>query len=203
MRTPREALIDRVLLLYAIDKVNEYGVMEGPFKLMKVPFVSQLAMNRHKRKGFNYTFFRYMHGPLSTEIYEDANALEKAGFITGAQSKGRIQMTPEGVNLLNSLSDLFSENEHITREIDRAARECAPLSFGQLKRRVYDIEVKYGSGSVPIREIPSYTTVLGNLNREEARDEFKLDEDWLDSIYGIFDMTPEDRQKLRVIRKAS
>src|SRR3972149_2547917 len=143
MRTPREALIDRILLLYAIERVNEYGLMEGPFKLMKVPFLSQRAMNNDGEKGFNYTFFRWDYGPLSTEIYDDRDTLLRAGYITQVGTKGRIYPTEGGKQLLESLRDLFAENEGILRKIDHEAKRCANLTFSELMNAVYAMKVRF------------------------------------------------------------
>src|SRR5713226_780820 len=75
MRTEIETLIDKLLLLYSIEQGNKYGLMEGTFKLQKVPFASELSMNEQGTKGFNYTFFKYWYGPMSKEIYVDGTAL--------------------------------------------------------------------------------------------------------------------------------
>jgi hypothetical protein len=202
MRNPREALIDRILLLYTIAKVNEHGCMEGPFKLMKVPFRAQHAMNEERKKGFNYTYFKWDYGPLSTEIYDDRDVLVRAGYVTEVGTNGRIYLTEEGTKLLGSLRELFEENDEIVRKIDEEAKKCSNLTFGRLKELTYEIKVPYGNRAIAVKDVPRGMQVLGKVRKEEAKKVFELDDDWLDSVYGIFDRTPEDRKKLTIIKKA-
>lgn len=202
MRTQREALIDRILLLYVIAKVNEYGMMEGPFKLMKVPFLSQRAMNSEGEKGFSYTFFRWDFGPLSTEIYDDRDALTRCGYVTQVGSKGRIYPTEDGIRLLESLGELFAENADIVKKIDREAKKCADLSFAPLKNLVYGTRIQVADRQLPVRDAPRGAQVLGKIDEGEVKERFEIDEDWLDSLCAVFDTTAEKRAKLGLIRKA-
>lgn len=199
MRTRKEALIDRVLLLYAISQVNKYGAMKGNFKLMKLPFLSQRALNSKGIKGFSYGFYREKYGPFTTEIYDDANALEKAGYLTRVGNRGPIYLTDEGEEFLAGLESLFQENELIQGELDRIAKHCAPLSFNELKELVYAKKVRFGDTRVTIRELPQGAPVIGKLKEEECRSKFEIEEDWLDTIDEALSLTAEERDKLEIV----
>jgi len=201
MRTARETIIDRLLLLYTVDQGNKHGFVDGPFKLQKLPFAAELKMSAEGEKGFNYTFFRYTHGPISTEVYEDRDALQTAGFMRHAA--GLIRLTQEGQDLLESVRPLLKKNEQILSHIDWAAKRYANLSFGQLKTAIYQVKVRWAGRAVPIAEIPTCVNVLTKLSEQEAGVKFKLDDNWLDSLWGIFDYSQQDLDKLQTVRRVA
>lgn len=201
MRTEAEIIIDRLLLLYAVKQANEYGRMEGTFKLQKIPFAAQLKMNAERVKGFNYSFFRYTHGPLSKEIYEDGGALHSAGVITSL--KGAIELTAPGENLFGTVQQLYAENKEITDYIEASARAYAPLSFGTLKRRIYALTVPWGGDTWKVGEIPECTDILTKLEANEAKIQFQIDDDWIDSLWGSLHYTEEQSRKLKIVDKVA
>jgi uncharacterized phage-associated protein len=198
MRTAKETLIDRLLMLYTVGRANQCGFMEGPFKLQKLPFAAQMRMNSQRQKGFSYTFFRYDHGPMSTEVYEDRDALQRSGMITGHQ--GPVRLTARGREVLSSAAPLFKKNRQIVSHIDWAASKYAGLSFGRLKDAIYGTKVKVRGKTVLIRDIPACVNVLTKLSEGEAQAEFRLSDDWLDSLWGIFDYSRDDWEKLKTVR---
>ena len=201
MRTAKETLIDRLLLLYTIDQGNKYGFVEGPFKLQKLPFAAELKMSTEGEKGFNYTFFRYTHGPISTEVYEDRDALEAAGFM--GYARGLIRLTQKGQELLESVSPVLNKNEQILGRIDWAAKKYAALSFGELKAAIYQVKVRWAGKAVPVGEIPACVNILTKFSEDEAKAQFKLSDDWIDSLWGIFDYTEHDWKKLRKVHRVA
>lgn len=200
MRSDREITADRLLLLYSVSKTNEYGRMEGPFKLQKIPFASELDMNTNKTRGFNYSFFRYDYGPLSKEIYDDGAELHKAGLITSL--KGPIELTDEGKQIVSSLSELYRKNEQVTDYIDGAAKKYARMSFGRLRRHIYALQIEWAGDAWKVGEIPMHCDMMDALPYNDARVVFELDDDWVDSLWGVLRYSAEDAKKLQVVRKA-
>jgi hypothetical protein len=200
MRTELEILTDKLLMLYSVEQANKYGYIEGTFKLQKIPFASQLKMNSDFVKGFNYSFFRYIHGPMSKEIYEDGAALHKAGLITTLQ--GPIKLTENGKKLFDSIQSLYEENKRVVDYIDSAAQKYAALSFGQLKREIYDLSIEWAGDTWKVGKIPPYIDVLSKLEPLEAKAQFTLDDDWVDSLWGTLHYTEEQSNKLKIVRKA-
>jgi uncharacterized protein YwgA len=198
MRNDKELVSDRLLLLYAIQQSNKYGYMDR-FKLQKIPFASELAMNKSSTKGLNYTFFRYLYGPMSKEVYEDGGALHVGGLITTL--KGPIELTEEGLRLVDSVSLIYEENRDITSYIDVVSKEYAPLDFGPLKKKIYDLTLTWGGDVWTVREFPAYTDMLKSLSEAEAKISFRLDDDWIDSLWGPLNYTKEQTAKLKVLRK--
>src|SRR5690349_16904257 len=112
MRNKIETMSDRLLLLYTIARGNEYGFIEGPFKLMKIPFLAELESTRSGVNTFNYRFYRYTYGPMTTEVYEDRDSLGGLGLVTG---KREVRLTDKGEKLIAIASELFDENREVCR----------------------------------------------------------------------------------------
>ncbi len=201
MRTEIETLIDKLLLLYSIEQGNKYGLMEGTFKLQKVPFASELSMNEQGTKGFNYTFFKYWYGPISKEIYEDGTTLHVGGLITTLE--GPIKLTQRGREVFDMLGPLYKENQEITEFIDSAAKAYASLSFGALKQKIYDLSVRWAGDKWKVGKIPPCVDVLTKLDANEARKQFRVDDDWVDSLWGTLNYTEEQTKKLRIVHKVA
>lgn len=198
MRTQIQAMSDRLLLLYAIGKGNESGCVDGPFKLMKIPFMAELASTSHGVNTFNYSFYRWTYGPMSTEIYEDADALHALGLSSSKNRNARV--TPKGMALLNIAGDLFSDNRAAVKYVDDASRKCAQLGFGQLKKLVYGQSVMVGGKKTLIADVPSGVGVLSSA--PDAKLEFALDDDWVDTLWGYFNYSSEDFELMKIVTRA-
>lgn len=202
MRTEKDALIDRLLMLFAIEFGNKYGDMDGTFKLMKIPFMAQLESTEHGVNTFSYTFYRYDHGPITTEIYEDASQLHKAGLLNvPARGKCPISTTESGKRVLAGLSDLYAENQHVCKFVEESAKAYAWMGFGALKSKVYDREVKVDGEIVKVGDVPCYQTVLSRLDGNVEH--FRLDDDWIDSIWGDFNYSDEQKAMSRRVHRVA
>ena len=200
MRTDRETIIDRLLLLYSVERANAYGQMDI-FKLQKIPFASELNMHADRTKGLNYTFFKWAHGPMTKEIYEDGGILHSAGLITTL--KEPIRLADRGAQVLDSLRSLCKENEPILGYIDAAAQKYAPLSFIEVKKDIYRLTVEWNGEQWEVGKIPPCADVLVKLDEEKAIRRFVLDDDWVDSLWGTFSYTEEQAKKLRIAHKVA
>jgi hypothetical protein len=201
MRNEKDALIDRLLLLYAVEQGNTFGHMDGPFKLMKIPLMAELDAAQDGVAAFNYTFYRYQYGPLTTEIYEDADVLRRLGFLNVPEKgKGHITLTDKGTKLLANIRDLFAQNQTVCRYVVESAKANAPLSFGALKSKVYNRTVEICGTKVKIANVPFFCDVVTKLEGENVS-RFQLDDDWIDTLWGEFHYTEEEKTKLQRIRR--
>jgi hypothetical protein len=200
MRTDQETISDRLLLLYSVKQANKHGWMDV-FKLQKIPFASELKMNEESVKGLNYSFFKYTHGPISKEIYADGGILHQAGLITTL--KQPIKLTDKGNEVLSSTVSLLRENNDILGYIRTAAETYAELSFGVLKRKIYDLPIEWGGDTWKVGKIPAFTDMLTKLDAELATVHFRISDNWIDSLWGALQYSERDSQKLRVVRKVA
>lgn len=200
IRTEKDALIDRLLLLYAVERGNHYGQMDGPFKLMKIPLMAELDSAEENVGTFSYTFYRYQHGPITTEIYEDAHALHALGLLDiPRRGKGPIKVTEKGIRLLKNIESLYQENERICRYVAESAKNYAPLSFGALKKKVYSRTVDVCGTKMKIGDAPFFCDVVSKLEGEGVS-RFQLDDDWIDTLWGEFNYSDEQKSQLQKIR---
>jgi hypothetical protein len=200
MRTKVEALIDRILLLYAVDRGNAYGCMDGPFKLMKIPFMAELESVQHGINTFNYTFYRYDHGPMTTEIYEDIEQLKMAGLLEVPDDKcAEIKLTAAGKKLFDTINGLIQANAEVCAFIDESAKKYAPMSFKQLKDTVYEQRVRIGGKVVRIGDVPHFCDVIGKLQDDDVK-RFQIDDDWIDTLWGYLNYTPDELASMHCIR---
>ncbi len=203
MRTAKEVLVDRLLMLYAVHCGNLYGRIDGTFKLMKVPFMAELDASERGEKTFSYTYFRFNHGPMTTEVYEDGAALHASGYLSEVKGHKPIALTDSGRILIESIDPLLKLNEGICNYVKESARQYAPLSFPELKQVVYDRVIVWNGISIKIADIPSTATVLPKIESKRARAEFELDEDWVDSLWGVFEYTDDDWRRLGTVKRVA
>lgn len=188
MRTAKEIMSDRLLLLYAVACGNRYGRMDGPFKLMKIPFLAELKSTSDGVNSFSYRFYRYTYGPMTTEIYDDGDALHSLGLMT--DKRGLIKLTNKGKHLLDSASELFKQNASVCAYVETMAKKYASASFGDLKKDVYAKHVSVEGKKTTIADAPTCSIVLNKL--DAPKNQFQLDDDWIDSLWGVFHYTDEE-----------
>src|SRR5438445_9173350 len=171
-RTKSEKFADLALLLYLIGLFrSKSGLYLGVTKLDKLAFLSEKEMLDQKVKGFSYEFFRWHHGPLSTDIYTDLDVLRRSGFVSGSED---IALTAQGVDALRRLSPLFKEYKSVTTPIDAVARRSAGLTTQELTERVYGTTISYPMGSKKIRDIPKGWPILSPPPPERTSASFTL-----------------------------
>jgi len=159
-----------------------------------------LAMSKERVKGFNYHFFKFDHGPISKQIYEDGECLVASGLVSGLKNA---ELTERGQRTFGSLQALYEENKAVTDYIDKAAAAYGRLGFGSLKKRIYALKVIWAGEEWTIADIPLCTDVLDKVEAKDAATAFVIDDDWVDSLWGTFHYTEEQAQKLRVIHRVA
>ncbi len=181
-RTRNERLADLALLLYLVGLIrSNSGLYLGITKLDKLAFLSEKEMLDRKIRGFNYEFFKWHHGPLSTDIYVDVETLRRAGFVS---SKEDIALTTRGNKALGKLSKLFKDHESATTLIDSITRRLSGLNTQELVDQVYGTVVTYPMGSKRIRDMPMGQVIL---NPRERSATFSLDDSWAETLEILLD----------------
>src|SRR2546428_8271663 len=196
-RTKNEKFADLALLLYLIGLFrSKSGLYLGITKLDKLTFLSEKEMLDQKVRGFNYEFFKWHHGPLSTDIYADLDVLRRSGFVSG---KDNIALTIQGIEALKRLSSLFKEHKLVTAPIGAVTRRSAGLTTQELTERVYGTTVRYPMGSKKIRDIPKGWVILGPPPPERTSASFTLNDSWVETLEIILDRDGYDSLKRAAI----
>jgi uncharacterized phage-associated protein len=195
----RQKVVDRLLTLYLYNKVSERGRMWGDVKLQKLIFLSEKEMINQQKAGYNYKFFRWEHGPMSKGVYEDHEFLQTHGLV----SEESMGITEDGESLLDSASDLLSQNIDFLHTIDEVVDKYGTLSGAKLKQVVYDIEVSplTRSESFRVEDIPEGVDIFFPLPDDFVEEQFTIDEGWVETLDIMF--TKESREGLiRDIQRA-
>ena len=187
-RTDRERLGDAPLSLVLLDRcAQEDGVVGDRLKVAKLTFLPTHKMYTEQVKAFNFSFYRYTHGPFTRELYETWGELEWMGFLEIQPGpRGNIIVTEQGGQAAKRYRTWLLElgNGRVLEELERTADSYSQLSTSELLRKVYELQVLAvgWSHKVRIRELPANAYLTCALETEEARDSAHLD----DSIVGDF-----------------
>ncbi len=191
-RSPLQQISDRALLLLGVDFGEAVGHVDE-FRLMKIPFATQFKLSGEGIKGFSYCFFKYTHGPISTSIYEDRDALLTAGLLEGG--KGSRRLTDLGKRLARVVLREMPEedpNARVIRVLKEQARWIARArTWEAIKEKVYAMQVRV----VGEPELMSVADVsrCDDLEMEPERDarEFVLPERLMMTVALALSMTPD------------
>ncbi len=181
----RERMVNILLLMYAIRKVSQFGVMDGTVKLQKIIFLAQKELLARRLKGFSYNFFRWNHGPYSADLANDYGLLEGSGFAGGWP----IRLRKEGEQVLAACRELLESNRAITEVIERVAERYARLPSDDLKQAVYDITVTVPkvNARLKIGDVRQGQLILFRPRDEATKGIFRLSPGWMATLETIFD----------------
>jgi uncharacterized phage-associated protein len=200
VRKPEEMVTDKALLLVLMDLVgseNEEAFVGDRLKCMKLPFFAANQMFEQKAKGFNLTFFRYEHGPISKEVYNAWNHLILLGLLI--EDRHGFRVTPEGNRLAQAIfGDMLTTqaNKFFRETIEDVAVRYGRLSTPRIRQIVYDIEVSLPrSGSrMKVKDIELGEDIILILDEDEAKLTLKLDPAWMETL--AIELNPKNKEGL-------
>lgn len=188
----RQKIVDRLLLLYLYSRVSEMSRITGDVKLQKLAFLSEKSMLEREAKGLTYKFFRWEHGPMSKEVYEDREFLEENNLVSDYTG----EINREGREVLDQARGILEANEDFIRDIDDVIDEYGQYSGAELKQIVYDVEVTpLTTGRLlRVEDIPETTDIFFPIPDELAEERFEISEDWISTLDIL--MVGESRESL-------
>lgn len=186
-KTIKDRIINLLLSLYIIDKVNTTSSLENNLKLQKLIFLSQKQLIEKQKSGFRYLFIRWNQGPFSANLNEDLKLLQHSKFINWG--KNSINLTTESKQLMAQLQDLFNLNKTYLKSIDSILEQYSSLTPTEIKEHVYNIKIRIPRiGTIMrIEDIPHKKPLLVELSKNRARHSFDLPEEWLETLEVVFD----------------
>lgn len=183
VRNNRERLTDALFSLVLLDLcASESGVIGDRLKVTKIIFLATFELLNRQIKGLNYSFYRYAHGPFTTELYETWGELCWMGYLdvpTGAKSE--ITVTDSGhiaaSRYLQRLEAL--DNAPIINVFKQVCDSYASLGTNELLKHVYEMLVTPVGWHqrLQIKEVPSGTYLTCVLDSNEAAKTANIDED--------------------------
>jgi len=180
-RSFKDAMIDRLLQLFLIAETSKRGEIMGKVKLLKMAYLAEDKMVKDRLKGFNYNFYRWDYGPMSNEALEDHEWLVNNGLVSDFPATP----TKRGSEVLKELSELFDRNRHILDHINRIVNEFARVSGRDLR---YDVYARPAPGKkIRVGDIQKGETLLSALLEKEAKETFRIDAEWLETISILMD----------------
>jgi uncharacterized phage-associated protein len=188
-RSPYEAIIDRLLLLYVASRTREKGHnILGQIKLQKMLYKTQERMYLAKFKGLNYNFIRWQFGPFSQEIYSDVRDLKATGFLI---SQDTASVSEKGHKLLTALAPVF--DDEMKDLIDRVINEFGPYTGRQIRKVMYSYP-KVGEKKT-IEEAEMGELLLSKLHQVDAKRHVHMDEQTFETLRFLFDPTSSKELK--------
>lgn len=185
--TPRnliETLTDRLLMLFLIAESENHGwKISGKVKILKLLYLSECRMIQDKKKGFNFSFYRWDYGPMSNDALQDLNQLDENGLLE--KSQYAFCTTSRGRQLLKNCSTLLSRNEEFLEYIRKVIREFGPYTGKNIKTVVYGTP-KIGERKL-IRKTKHGEELLRKLLTEEATKRFVIDDEWVETLSILLD----------------
>lgn len=186
-KTIKDRIINLLLSLYLIDRVNEIGKLEDNLKLQKLIFLSQKLLNQRHKLGFRYFFLRWDKGPFSKDVNNDLLLLKNNNFVKWENNQ--ITLTVEGKNLLEMSKEIFDSNKTFIKVIDDTVSEYSHLSPEEIKKEVYNMQMFIPKlrKVMRIEEVPPKQLLMYGLSERKAKYSFEVGEEWVDTLEVIFD----------------
>jgi len=200
-KTPEEEVVDRLLLLYLINKAHAIRSLWGRTKLEKLVYCSQYGMMKSGIKGFNYHFYKWKFGPFSDEIYEDIDQLSKGKLIVKGVED--FQVAPLGLKILEDCKELLDKNRGITKYIDEVVSDFKDYDADRIMNAIYETTV-FEEKKRKVKDVPPKGELLSKLPIGKATKAFQIDSSWLETLEilltpGFYDLILKARADTRTM----
>jgi uncharacterized protein YwgA len=186
-RPPTHAIVDRFLLLYLLEALQERGTIYGRLQLHKLMFLVETATALEE--GFahpSFPFYRWDMGPWSAELQTEANELAKTGLLTELQPTSRAKRLVE-----RWTKRLELDLAPAMRCIDETLASKGRWTGAQLKEFVYKMPAHSSTPGTSIRD----TKKLADLVSPRAMDLKRVSLKEKDLVDLYLDMTVSDEEQ--------
>lgn len=146
----------KIVMLSLISESSKKGWL-GITKLQKLSFLIEHLLLEEGKRAFDYEFFMYDLGPMSTEVYRDFEFLMNKGLVIDDE-KG-IRLSEFGRSIENQFRKVIPKK--IISTIEEITDKYAPMRTEDLVRLTHHIKIKLPDGTIAcIEDLPKNTTVL-------------------------------------------
>lgn len=189
MRTEKQIIKDKILLLYLISLAKKINDIEGNLKLQKLVFLTEWKLMDSDIKAFHFKFFRYRLGPFSKELLCDYNNLKEEKYL-----KSFFNLTEKAVNFLEYALESIKNLGNNSKIIDKINEICTIYSKYTgivLTNKVYNMEIEpydLPGQKMKIKDIPTFFDILVPENFE-AKNKLEIPDFLLEDIKQEFENT--------------
>jgi uncharacterized protein YwgA len=137
MRTERDKLLDAPLLLYIMKQATP---IYRRTKLQKTTFLVEHHLKKEGLVGPHFSFFRYLKGPFSGQLWDTFDKLAALGFLF----KTRFEPTDRGLFLIDLVMPELREhhkNRAVLRIMDQTLERYRKWTGSKLINYVYNLKV--------------------------------------------------------------
>ena len=168
----RFKLVNKLLLLYLVDRAQIHGGIFEDTRLQKLVFLSERIMLGKKLRGFTYEFIKLLHGPYSSELDRDKAILGAAQLIDYSSEKG-YYVSKKGSYVLELFKHVLEKNIQFVEIIDEIVRKYTRMSLEELLAWIYNLRRGIRGDEQRIGLLPMRTVILAKPKGENYID-FKI-----------------------------
>lgn len=200
MRDFKESLIDKLLLLYIIDKtIKLKGNILGKLKLQKLCFLGEWELMKQERKGLHFLFYRHKLGPFSKDVAFDYDFLVYKQHLF----KTLFNLKSDGKILLSSFlkcTKNISGNKEVFDILNTVLSKWGKYCGRELANLVYEMQIKpYGmpTKKLKIRDIPMGVDILTPQQYRNFKKKFFIPDDLAEDFAYTLNLDNDSRKKMR------
>jgi len=173
-----------LMLLHIMSENTKKKYDRGIVHLTKIVFLSERELKQNDFFGFNYDFFRWDHGAMTTDIFQDFNFLERNGGILSPKKNNESipRVSEDGWHLIENCTELFTKNKSIIETINSIIRNYGKWNTYQIKEFCYRIPVDFQAKSTPIIDIPKGEKIVMPEGKSVEKQKFVINNEWLETI---------------------
>jgi hypothetical protein len=186
-RTRDEKLTDAALLLALLGQVArdaDIPYVGDRLKVMKLAFLAAHRMFAAREKGFNFTFYRWKHGPFSKHVCQTWDMLKASDLLREEEEfslsvRGRKMGAAFWRDVLSA-----SGNGVFARTIRDTAKQFGSWNHDDVIGHVYGMRVAPvgQSRQVIVRNLPEGTHLTEALTAAEAKQAIHVEQAWLETL---------------------
>jgi len=157
---------NKILMLSLISTGSKKGWL-GITKLQKLSFLMEYFLHDKNKRAFDYEFFMYDLGPMSTGVYRDFEYLLNEELVI--EDEDGIRPSKFGESVAEQFQDIIPKE--INSAMQHIVSEYASMRTNDIVELVHKIKIKLPDGSVTrIDEFPKTCILLAKpLNAVCAR----------------------------------
>lgn len=207
-RSSRDRLSDALLSLVLLNFCASAGgrAIGDRLKVAKLLFLATHNLFTKQAKAFSFSFYRYYHGPFTTELYETWGELNWMGFLEIQPGPaGEIVLTEAGIKAAEHYEQRLKAlgNQEVLQVFKQVSDTYRQLSTEELLRQVYGMEVvPLGwQQRVRISNTPMGTYFTCVLDKEEARESVAIDDATASEFFNELPRAPRPQTVSDVLRR--